>query len=241
MIIIPMLGKSSRFFNEGYLVPKYQLPLGKSTVFSESVKSFKKYFRKEHFLFIVKNNFNSKIFVENEVRKLGVMNYKVIEFDQDTKGQAETVFIALEGVNLNEQIIIFNIDTIRYDFIWPRDSEFGDGFLEVFQAEGSNWSFIEAGKNFTVTRTTEKERISNLCSNGIYGFAKASYFINAYNQFITENDYDKEIYIAPLFNSMIQNGLLVKYRVVSEKNIEHCGIPFDYEILKKRIGNGERF
>ena len=39
MIVIPMLGKSSRFFDAGYERPKYQLPLGDGTVFSESVKS----------------------------------------------------------------------------------------------------------------------------------------------------------------------------------------------------------
>ena len=42
MIIIPMLGRSSRFFNVGYDKPKYELPLGDETVFSSSVRSFHK-------------------------------------------------------------------------------------------------------------------------------------------------------------------------------------------------------
>ena len=48
MIIIPMAGKSSRFFNEGYEVPKYMLSLNEdSNVFKEAVKSFKKYFESD--------------------------------------------------------------------------------------------------------------------------------------------------------------------------------------------------
>ena len=47
MIIIPMAGKSSRFFNAGYDIPKFMLPLSKSNVFREAVKSFKKYFEDE--------------------------------------------------------------------------------------------------------------------------------------------------------------------------------------------------
>lgn len=44
MFIIPMAGLSSRFFKAGYNKPKYQLMLGKETVFSWAVKSFEKYF-----------------------------------------------------------------------------------------------------------------------------------------------------------------------------------------------------
>ena len=43
-IIIPMAGESSRFFNAGYTVPKYMLPLGSETVFDKAIKSFKDYF-----------------------------------------------------------------------------------------------------------------------------------------------------------------------------------------------------
>lgn len=234
-----MLGKSSRFFDKGYNIPKYQLPLGKRTVFFESLKSFHKYFEKEKFIFVVRDEFNSKIFVEKEVVKLGILNYKIVESNKDTRGQAETVLIALQACIPDEPIIIFNIDTIRHNFTWPKPSEFGDGFLEVFHAKGSNWSFIEAGENFKVIRTSEKNRISDLCSNGIYGFAKAEYFIDAYNKFLSNIDPFTEIYIAPLFNSMIESKLIVKYRVAERFEIEHCGDPLDYENLKKRLEHGE--
>ena len=41
MILIPMMGKSSRFYNAGYKVPKFMLPVGKSNLFKETVLSFK--------------------------------------------------------------------------------------------------------------------------------------------------------------------------------------------------------
>ena len=43
--IIPMLGRSSRFFNEGYSVPKYQLQLSDKSTFFHAISSFEKYFK----------------------------------------------------------------------------------------------------------------------------------------------------------------------------------------------------
>ncbi|MBD6989485.1 capsular biosynthesis protein, partial [Vibrio parahaemolyticus] len=44
MIIIPMAGMSSRFFNAGYDKPKYMLEARGVTLFEHSILSFKKYF-----------------------------------------------------------------------------------------------------------------------------------------------------------------------------------------------------
>ena len=40
MFVIPMAGSSSRFFEAGFLLPKYQLLIGNETVFEWSVRSF---------------------------------------------------------------------------------------------------------------------------------------------------------------------------------------------------------
>ena len=63
VIVIPMLGRSSRFFNAGYSIPKYQLPLGGETVFTKVVRSFEAYFNLEHFLFLVRTDQNDFDFV----------------------------------------------------------------------------------------------------------------------------------------------------------------------------------
>ena len=79
MIVIPMLGRSSRFFDSGYLLPKYQLPIGSETLFERSVRSFEKLFFNTHFLFLVRSDFGAKEFVANKLIKLGIKDYRVIE------------------------------------------------------------------------------------------------------------------------------------------------------------------
>ena len=106
------------------------------------------------------------------------------------------------------------------------------GYLEVFSGEGDHWSFVEPGPNNTVLRTTEKERISNLCSNGLYQFSKLEYFKEAAECCIKNNELVKgEFYIAPLYNVLIRQGLSVNYALVDIKDINFCGTPSEYERL----------
>lgn len=237
MIVIPMLGRSTRFFDAGYTVPKFQLALGGETVFAKSLRSFEQLFGSEHFLFIVRSDYNAKKFVAEEVTRLGLSDFRIIEMQCETRGQAQSVMHGTIDYEGEEPLIVFNIDTIRHNFSMPTLSEFGDGFLEVFTALGDGWSFVEPADIHRVARTTEKERISELCSNGLYGFARLLDFRAAYT------DYDNkkltvlgELYIAPLYNFLIEQGSQIMYRIVDNKLIEHCGIPEDYELLKRKFG-----
>jgi hypothetical protein len=234
MIVIPMLGRSSRFFDAGYKLPKFQLPLGGETVFTKSVRSFEQQFESEHFLFIVRHDYDTKEFVRRELTNLGIMDFRILELNFETRGQAHSVDLGCADYADQLPITVFNIDTIRLGFNFPETLERGDGFLEVFQSEGENWSFVEAGDKNRVIRTTEKVRISNLCSNGLYNFARLGDFRDAFKT-ATEELQAGEIYIAPLYNDLIAKGLDIRYRLVEPSKILHCGLPADYEALKTRL------
>lgn len=235
MIIFPMLGKSSRFFDVGYKKPKFQLALGNETVFTKVVKSFDKYFDSSHFLFLVRDDFSAKDFVSKELIDLGIQDYRIKIFTEETLGQADSVIKGTLDYSGNTSIIIFNIDTIRKNFFMPSSELFADGFLEVFKGEGNGWSFVEPGLDSNVLRTTEKDRISELCSNGLYGFKSLSDFRDSFYEVEqTHIESKTEIYIAPLYNQLIKSGKKIKYRLVDQSNIEHCGIPEDYEYLMSK-------
>lgn len=237
MIIIPMLGKSSRFFKDGYDLPKYQLALGNETVFAGSVRSFERHFRDKPFLFLVRNDFDARAFVAREVARLGIVDFRIIEFDFETRGQAESVYLGLRGYDAQLPFVVFNIDTIRLGFAWPGPDAFADGFLEVFEAEGEGWSFVEpAAQAGVVRRTTEKERISSLCSNGMYGFGSIGVFREAYEaQARAGTTVNGEIYIAPLYNRLIEQGRNIRFHLLAPGVTLHCGVPADYESLKERF------
>ena len=235
MIVIPMMGRSSRFFEAGYNLPKFQLPLGGETVFTKSVRSFEKQFKSQHFLFIVRADYETKQFVHNELTRLAIPDFRILEFDFETRGQAHSVELGCVDYNDLEPLTVFNIDTIRLGFEFPTPAERGDGFLEVFHSDGENWSFVEGGDDCRVLRTTEKVRISNLCSNGLYGFSRLGDFRAAF-QTASKDVHAGEIYIAPLYNDLIAKGLDIRYRLIAPENILHCGVPADFEALKTQLG-----
>ena len=71
MIVIPMAGRSQRFFDVGYAIPKFRLPLDGKSVFAHAVESFRKAFADQPFLFIVSDPPAAQ-FVATETERLQI-------------------------------------------------------------------------------------------------------------------------------------------------------------------------
>ena len=105
MIVIPMAGLSSRFFKAGFTQPKYMLPLFNETVFDWSVRTFEKYFETEEFVFILRDVYGTPAFVKDRVQKLGIKSFKTHVLSNETRGQAETVYLAIKD-SLSGRIVV---------------------------------------------------------------------------------------------------------------------------------------
>ncbi len=232
---IPMAGLSSRFFKAGYTKPKYQLDLNGETVFSWSVRSFERYFKTDKFVFIYRDVYDTKQFLEKAIVELGILDYELVCLPEETLGQADTVYQGINKLDHDEEIYVFNIDSRIIDFVKPEWVNDCDGYLEVFKGEGEHWSFALAEENSKkVIRTTEKERISDLCSDGLYYFKRKSVFERLFlsakeNRKTAKNEY----YIAPLYNDLIEVGSIVFYDLIENERILFCGTPDEYQQLLK--------
>lgn len=233
MFVIPMLGRSSRFFKDGYQVPKYKLPIGNSDLFSLSVRSFEKYFKTDRFVFIVRSDYSDMQYFEDSVTNLGIKNFSIKQHSGDTQGQAESVQLALDSEDLSEEVYIFNIDTILYNFDKANFAPHFDGYLEVFVGEGSHWSFVlpmKGSDESFVEKVVEKDRISNLCSNGLYYFKTAHMYLDALNEYKSKRAKDDgELYVAPLYQVLIDLQFNIRYKLVRKGDIGFCGTPSEYE------------
>lgn len=236
MFVFPMVGLSSRFYNAGYSVPKYMLKAKGESLFYHSVNSFKRYFKVESFVFIIKAGEENEEFVNNEVRSLGIANYTIIPLDYMTRGQAETVYRGLKlltGDLSNEKLTIFNIDTMRPSFTYPKIINKIDGYLEVFRGEGANWSFIrtDGDTKCSVIETAEKKAISDLCSTGLYHFKSIKLFNEAFEKYYYErcdsNDKQSELYVAPIYNSILEKSD-IRYHEISPDSVVFYGVPSEY-------------
>jgi NDP-sugar pyrophosphorylase family protein len=242
MIVIPMAGLSSRFFKAGYDRPKYMLYAHGKSLFDYSVESFKAYFLTHSFLFIVRDVFETQDFVKERARLLGIKNFHVVSLNDNTRGQAETVALGIKtwkektGNDLDESLTIFNIDTFRKNFTFPDLSALGDGYLEVFKGDGENWSFAKpmSSDSSRVIETSEKRAISDLCSTGLYYFSSIKSYLEAFDAYLKlpKEKWEKgELYIAPLYNFLIDKGFKIHYHCIQRSDVIFCGIPEEYQIF----------
>ena len=237
MFVIPMLGHSSRFFKAGYTKPKYRLPLWDGTVFDAVLHSFKDYFETDLFVLICRKDFNDADLLRARLEDLGVKAFRIIEHAQDTRGQAESVELAIEEVAGDEELFIFNIDTILHAFRKADARKDSAGYLEVFRGEGEHWSFVgpAEGTDQIAARVVEKERISDLCSNGLYYFRTVGTFKTALQSYCEEAwDGKSELYVAPLYSELIKRGETVRYEIIDIEDIGFCGVPDEYQALLKQ-------
>lgn len=239
MIVLPMAGLSKRFFEAGYVLPKFMLPLWGGTVFDHAVGSFSEYFSSERFLIVARHiaGHNVEGFIKQRCESLGISDLHLVMIDRETAGQAETVELGLREANdLESTLTIFNIDTFRSGFRYPDAPWFDacDGYLEVFQGEGANWSYVEPGRDGLnrVVRTTEKIPISDLCCTGLYYFSSSRDFIGAVEA-ERANPSARELYVAPIYNHLISVGRRIHWQTIDRSAVQFCGVPDEYERLRE--------
>ena len=232
MIVFPMMGRSRRFLEAGYNTHKYMLPLWGGSVFSNVVSGFESCFQNHEFVFVVPDDPMITAFVEKQLKKLQIANHRIVKLLHPTSGQLETVYLATKDLDVNEPITIFNVDTVRNGFTTPEVAENCDGYIEVFKRSGDHWSFILADENQRVIRVAEKARISDLCSTGLYHF----YDINLFNEYAgkavrSDIRANGELYIAPIYQLMVDDGLDIVAVPADPVQIFLAGLPDEYETL----------
>ena len=169
MQIIPIAGKGSRFTSAGYKTAKYLLPVSGKPVIEQILSYFDKTIPT---LLILNTQDTNKDKIESLLDTLGFEDFQVVEIN-DTDGQLTSV---VNGVKVskfccyNGPVWIFNGDTIRkkeLPYSLFKNSHY-EGFVEVFKEEGTHWSFVD--KLGEISRITEKNKISDYCCTGLYGF-----------------------------------------------------------------------
>lgn len=241
MFVFPMAGLSSRFTKAGYKKPKYMLDAGGMTLFEHSIAGFSAYFEAEPFLFISLKDVVDPAFIREKCRRQGLPDDHIIiaELGAPTDGQATTVACGLADISVAEAepLTIFNIDTIYSGFQHPALPDAPDvaGYLDVFEGPGEHWSFVRpqhSDEQFgRAVEVTEKHRISNLCSTGLYHFRSAGLFqeeFAAIRDVPASELQGNERYIAPLYDRMIKNGKQVFYRVIDPQSVQFSGTPDEY-------------
>jgi dTDP-glucose pyrophosphorylase len=227
MQIIPIAGKGSRFRSAGYTTAKYLLPVSGKPVIEHILSYFDK--TVPTLLILNKKDSNRKQ-IESILKSLCYEDFQVVEID-DTNGQLTSVVHGVMTSKFSDYdgpAWIYNGDTIRkkelpYSLLADNDSE---GFIEVFKEKGSHWSFVDLlGR---ISKITEKERISEYCCTGLYGFKNLNRVIG----YVRNGNVAKlknELYVSGVYQNIIDDNMTVWAFESDRNDFFLCGTPNEYE------------
>lgn len=227
-IIITMAGLGSRFKKAGYNVPKYKIEAKGKTLFEWSMDSLLDYNQHTNtYIFIVREEDHSADFIRKQCEKYGIKNIQIIEIDYMTDGQATTAMLAMPHCNPDAPVMIYNIDTYVEPYEMKYDAIKGEGHIPCFHAEGDHWSFVKLNHDGSAVEVREKQRISDNCTLGAYYFSSAKLYEKLYKEYYSDNCHmeKNEKYIAPLYNYMIEKGMLVTISIVDADKVHVLGTP----------------
>jgi choline kinase len=221
-----MAGDGRRFRNVGIDTAKHMIAVKDKTLFEWALSSLMNFYDNK-FIFVVRKSHNSTDFINEKCQLLGIKDFEIETIDYLTKGQASTALEAEGKIqDSSDSIMIYNIDTyVEPDQLEPGLIK-GDGWIPAFRAEGDKWSFVKFGDDLEVTEVTEKERISEFGTIGLYYFKSFNLFKKCYSKYKFESY--REEYIAPLYNFLIKDPFFNLYTHIIDKNAVHVlGTPED--------------
>ena len=227
-----MAGESKRFMDVGIMKPKWSIKIGDRSVLSMSIESLKFFrFPNEKIILILRSS--QTRFLKESLQENEFNNVVIVYLDNKTAGQAETLLVGLKKIelDLNERLIVWCADA----YITPDALNLNlenRNAIAVSKLPGKHWSFIKI-KNDLVIKTAEKRRISALASVGLYEFDSVETFLKLK---LIRQENQTEIYIAPLYNQLIENQKIVKYFEISPQNYYSFGTPTELDQSANRLG-----
>ena len=218
-IVIPMAGRSSRFYN----VPKPLIPVNGVPMIERVIDNLRP--KREHrFIFICLKDHKKGL--EPLLSELGT----TIWIDDVTEGAACTILKAKELINNNDPLLISDCDQlIDMDLNSYYDSEY-DATPLVVESDNPAFSYVKV-KDGRVVESAEKKLISNISPCGKHLFKHGKYFVEAAENMIKANKRtNNEFYVTPVYNEMLDRNIGV-YKAEGWSDI---GTPENLKIYLER-------
>jgi RpiB/LacA/LacB family sugar-phosphate isomerase len=236
-LLIPMAGAGSRFAESNYIMPKQLIMVDGTQMLDWSLKSI---IRDDcNLIFAVRREHISNFSIDTILKSRYGNDIKIVVVNELTDGSVSTCLLAKEYINNDEPLLIYTLDVFFEPFFNPSDLPDSDGFLLTFKSNSDGYSYAQLDDNGYVTKTAEKEVISENAAVGVYGYKSGKMFVKYAEKMISENIRTKgEFYVCPLYNLMIEDGLTVTTEPVEKMHL--MGTPSELEFFTshtlKRFG-----
>ena len=242
-IIIPLGGKASRFQERGYTFPKPLIEIGSRSMIEVVLENLSP--PKPHqYTFICRKEQLAQFYLGDMLRLLAP-GARILPLEQDTAGALCSVLLAIDELDLDEEILIANGDqfisgglTAFYEACRQPGI---DGCILTFTATHPRWSFVKTDAAGFVTATAEKKPISKQATVGIYYFRKArDLFESAEKMIVKGLTTSGQFYVCPVFNELILAGKKITTHHLPEGAMNSLGTPEDLDLFLKESSTAHK-
>jgi RpiB/LacA/LacB family sugar-phosphate isomerase len=235
-ILLPIAGKAQRFIDKGYLVPKPLIIVDKKHIIDWALESIDLEGIDEYqLIFVVRLDHINDFAIDEILKQKFGEDVKIVVVDHITEGSVCTCLLAEEHIDNDDELLIYTPDVYFQNPFNPREIDNGvDGHILTFKANSPAHSYAQVDENGYVTKTVEKEVISENAAVGVYYFKTGKMFIKYANQLIDEDiRTNGEFYLCPIYNLMVGDGIGVKTSRVEKMHV--LGTPPELEFFKNYV------
>lgn len=224
-IIMPMAGEGSRFLKEGWTTPKPLIELHGVPLFKRAIGSVSIDGVPMKYSFIVRQEHIDKYHIDEQIKAI-LPQANIFSVLKTTRGAVETSLMAESVIADEDGVIVMDCDLefrskrfleiLKGILSQPMEQSEG-GALVSFESNEPRYSYAALGEDGFVSRTAEKEVISNHALCGAYFFSTGKRFKQIAHQLLNEPEFKKpEYYVSLLYNYLLAEGEKVQLATMEE-------------------------
>ena len=211
-LIMPMAGAGSRFFNNGFVMPKPLIEIKEKPFLFWATKSISNFIEVKDITFIVLKKHIEEFEIDKKIKSF-FPEARIVIIPEVLNGAVLTCMNGIKEINDDLPIIFNDCDHafISSEFnTYANKAEFEgiDGGLLTFESNDPKYSFLQMDKNGNVINTVEKKAVSNHAICGAYYFKNKDLFFECANEYLDKCNYS-EYFVSGVYNIMAEKKMKI--------------------------------
>lgn len=231
-LIMPMGGAGSRFYRNGYMMPKPLIEINGKPFLYWSTMSIKKFVEISDLTFVVLKQHIEEHSIDTAIRKY-FPDAKIVVLEKILPGPVFTSLRGVEGISDDAPIVFNDCDHMfkcnEVNSLLNAGGLDSEGTLLTFKSNEPQFSFVRYDESGKVIGTVEKKVVSDHAICGAYIFKDAKLFKSIAEEYVESCPYS-ECFMSGMYSVMCDKGLTVKDYLL-DFHVEF-GTPEEYEKAK---------
>ena len=208
-LIMPMGGRGSRFFDDGFVIPKPLIELRGKPFFYWSAQSVLHDVAVADLRFVVLREHVEDFAIDQRIREY-YPDAAITVIPAVLPGAVLTCMEGAKALDDGAPVLFNDCDHLFRSaafaaFCAAGDFASPDGALLTFRSDEPKFSYVRFGADGAVTGTAEKRVVSDRAICGAYYFRSAGVFLSAAERYLQKSRYE-EFFVSGVYDELLAAG-----------------------------------